>query len=80
MRNREGEEQTERWGHTGNRQEEVHRWQRGTEGWVPSSPPEVTSDSSLATKIDMKINVLSKGQKTSQDFREALEAYSSKLP
>lgn len=47
---------------------------------VTSTPPEVTSDSSSATKTDMKINVLSKGQQTDRNFRETLEASSSKLP
>lgn len=37
---------------------------------VTASPPEVTSDSSLATKIDMKIHVLNKGQQTDQNFKQ----------
>ena len=52
---KEGEEQTEKQPRRG-----PHMAERNRVMGVTASPPEVTSDSSLATKIDMKIHVLNK--------------------
>lgn len=80
MRDRGGKEHTERWRHTGTRTRRGTQMAERNRGMgVISTPPEVTSDSSSATKTDMKINVLSKGQQTDQNFRGTLEAGSSKL-